>query len=215
MNIKVAIAASFLLATQAQAAEMLFSDRAAFEGTLTASVTDDYSNPGYVFRQDNAAMSAVLGETRYSATGFLPYEINIVTGGYYCAGCNGSFTLDFGSTSVSQGNGVYGVGFNFFNANGFHDALVTFGDGVSQLFDLGAAQFPVSAFWGITSTRQVTSIAFGPNGNPTTNGSFGIDNLTIGAGGAVPEAATWAMLIVGFGFIGAAARRRRSTSVLA
>ncbi len=33
--------------------------------------------------------------------------------------------------------------------------------------------------------------------------------------GAVPEAATWAMMIVGFGFVGAAARRRRASAVTA
>lgn len=39
------------------------------------------------------------------------------------------------------------------------------------------------------------------------NGSFVVDNLTIGA---VPEASTWAMLVAGLGLMGTMARRRRS-----
>jgi len=49
------------------------------------------------------------------------------------------------------------------------------------------------------------------NGGPTA-GRF--DNLVLSAN-AVPEPASWAMLIAGFGLVGAAARRRRSVSVLA
>jgi hypothetical protein len=203
-------AAALALATQAQAAETLFGNRAGFEATLATSVTDTYSNPGYVFIQSNAAMSAVLGETDYQSTGFS--NLNIVAGGYYCAGCNGSFILSFGTTSVTDGNGVFGVGFEFANSGGFFDALVTFGDGATQLFDLGAAGFRPSTFWGLTSTRQISSISFGPGGGTTQSGSFGIDNLTIGSApsGVVPEPAAWALMISGFGLVGAAARRRRT-----
>lgn len=54
-------------------------------------------------------------------------------------------------------------------------------------------------------------------GNPTGTGAsrygtfigiIGID--AIGGGGGVPEPATWAMMIMGFGFVGNAARRRRT-----
>src|SRR6476659_3821144 len=51
----------------------------------------------------------------------------------YCAGCNGSFILDFRHTSVGTSKGVYGVGFDFVN-NGpplyspQYTAFITFGD---------------------------------------------------------------------------------------
>ena len=41
----------------------------------------------------------------------------------------------------------------------------------------------------------------------STSNSFEFDNI---AAGAVPEPATWAMLLVGFGFIGASLRRRQA-----
>jgi hypothetical protein len=40
-------------------------------------------------------------------------------------------------------------------------------------------------------------------------------SLSDGASGAVPEPASWAMLIAGFGLVGAAARRRRQVSLVA
>jgi hypothetical protein len=201
MQFKLAIAGAFALfiGPQVLAVETVHGSRAAFEDMLGASVTDSYSNPGYVFVQNDAAMSAVLGETDYVSTGF--NNLNIVLGGRYCAGCNGSFRLIFTSTSVTEGNGVFGVGLDIVSNSGY-SALVSFGDGGTQLYALPGS----GNFWGITSTRQVSQIDFGPGGNPSTSGYFQIDNLTIGA---VPEPQTWALLIVGFGMIGAAARQRR------
>ena len=42
---------------------------------------------------------------------------------------------------------------------------------------------------------------------------FSMDNLTLAAAGAVPEPATWAMMIAGFSLVGASMRRRRRASV--
>lgn len=42
------------------------------------------------------------------------------------------------------------------------------------------------------------------------NGATGFTDVQIGNAGAVPEPATWAMLIVGFGLVGASMRRRAS-----
>ncbi len=175
----------------AEAATTIYSDRASFEASLGASVIDDYSNPGYTFLQSNEVMSSVLGETVYASTGFLPSEINIVDQNqfYYCAGCNGSFTLSFITTSVGTPDGVFGVGFEFFNdaiPSQLYDAFVTFGDG-SQLniplpFAITPNSMPLDTFFGITSSLSIKSISIGlPNGQPTNQtGSFGIDNLTIG-----------------------------------
>lgn len=49
---------------------------------------------------------------------------------------------------------------------------------------------------------RVTEVTFSSGAN-----SFEFDNI---AAGAVPEPATWAMLIVGFGFVGASLRRRQA-----
>lgn len=184
-----AMAITTLAMGSAEAGTTIYTDRPSFEASLGASVIDDYSNPGYTFLQSNTVMSNVLGETDYASTGWLPSEINIVSQSqfYYCGGCNGSFILSFTATSVGTPDGVFGVGFEFYNGLGspepLYDAFVTFGDGSQQNIPLPLAIlfFPFDTFFGITSDLSIKSIAIGlPNGQATNLGSFGIDNLTIG-----------------------------------
>ena len=212
-----ALAATSAL-TGASAQTTVFGDRATFLSALSSSFTDTYE-PSQGYQNgfsilDNAAMTAVFGETRYETTGFNNLNIrsgNGLGGFYYCAGCNGSFTLHFDQTSLGNANGVGGVGLDitFNDGSRPYSALVTFGNSDTQLF---ALQADAASFWGLTSDRQILSIAFGPNGGISQAGSFQIDNLTIGASGVVPEPASWAMLIAGFGLVGATARRRRAVT---
>jgi hypothetical protein len=55
-------------------------------------------------------MTAVLGATTYQTSGHLDNNIVFGTSTTYCGGCNGSFILDFTSTSIGSGNGVFGLG---------------------------------------------------------------------------------------------------------
>lgn len=64
------------------------------------------------------------------------------------------------------------------------------------------------SFLGFVSNTPFTLVTFT---TPTVGGSndqFGIDNVTVG--GAVPEPATWAMMILGMGVVGYAMRRKKS-----
>ena len=196
--VSIPIIVAFMYSTSASAVTTTYNDRTTFEATLNTMVTDDYSSAGYDVNNDvnsidilsDAEMSAVCGETDYTATGFS--NINIISNQAqdpkYCAGCNGSFLLGFTTTSVGNGTGVFGVGFEYFNtsANELYHAFVTFGD--SSTVDLGLDQVTSSTsglntFFGITSDLLISSIHLGfANGVTTTAGSFGIDNLTIGSG---------------------------------
>ncbi|WP_188764074.1 PEPxxWA-CTERM sorting domain-containing protein, partial [Sandarakinorhabdus glacialis] len=51
--------------------------------------------------------------------------------------------------------------------------------------------------------------------NYATGSHFSLDNFVGDAVGGVPEPATWGMMIVGFGLVGAAARRRKALAVTA
>ncbi|MGE0486254.1 MAG: PEP-CTERM sorting domain-containing protein [Gammaproteobacteria bacterium] len=191
-------------------ATLVHASRAAFEATLGTTVVDDYENPAYAFSQSDAVMSGVLGETDYTSTGFV--DLNLVVGGAdhnYCAGCNGSFRLDFTATSVSDATGVYGAGFDI----DAHDltrgyfAFVVFGDASTGNFALPGA----GSFWGLTSDLGIRSIHVGLSfGGFTNNGYIEIDNLTIGdaagPGGNVPEPASLALALLGLA--GASHRRR-------
>ncbi|MBH9578792.1 PEP-CTERM sorting domain-containing protein [Inhella proteolytica] len=200
--------ASSLLAP-AFAAPVQYNNRALFQSQLAASVTDDYQNPGYggsFAILSNAAMGAVLNETKYTTTGFSDW--NIVTGGMYCAGCNGSFLLDFTSTSVGDASGVFGVGLDVVASDNSYFARITFGDdSVEELLVSGAG-----SFWGLTSSMDIKSIHFGlAGGVATTGGYFQIDNLTVGsdAGQHVPEPMSLALAGLGLLGVGLAKRRAR------
>ena len=67
----------------------------------------------------------------------------------------------------------------------------------------------------------LSAVLSGPLGDPNTLGALvALDNQSQvflvggGAGGGVPEPATWVMMMIGFGFCGAALRGRRRTAEL-
>lgn len=198
-----AITLTGLLSASAYAAPTFYNNRITFSNQLATSVTDDYSKPGYVGIHNNAAMSAVLGETDYTSTGHLNW--NLVFGATYCAGCNGSFQLDFTSTSVGNASGVFGVGMDVLSNAGYH-AFITYGDNST----LDIAVPGRSGFFGITAPELITSIHFGlANRGTTTGGYFQIDNLTIGsAGQSVPEPTT--LLLASLALVGVGASRKRA-----
>ena len=123
-------AAAILIMPFMANAGVTYSDRTTFEATLNSTVIDDYENASYVFLQTDAVMSGVLGETQYTTTGFtdnnIVFQNNSEHG--YCGGCNGSFLLDFTSTSVGDATGVYGVGFEYYNiGDPLYSAFITYG----------------------------------------------------------------------------------------
>ena len=132
-----------------------------------------------------------------SVPALTPY-LSVLGGGsatYTFAGLVNSFQFDWGSIDAyntltiasSLGANIVIPGSSSFSnpANGDQSSPSTNG-----LFTVTGA--PGETF---------TSVTFSSTGN-----SFEVDNLAIAA---VPEPATWAMMLVGFGLIGAAARYRR------
>ena len=187
----VAAALAILAPRAAQGITNTFTDEGAFLATLRTSITDTYATslgyPAPSATISNAAMSAVLGETAYTTTGHAnTNKILDDSDPLYCAGCNGSFRLDFTSTSVGGPNGVFGVGFSFRNGGGVelqYTAFVTFGDDSTQnfLLPLSNARPPIEYF-GITSDLRIKTVHLGlADGGATTSGSFQMDNLTIGS----------------------------------
>lgn len=205
-----------LLAGSTQAATITYDNRAPFEATLGSMVKDDYEKPGYSFVQSDAAMNAVLGETQYKSTGFSNIDVvfESTTGNHnYCAGCNGSYLMDFTATSVTTGSGVFGVGFDYFNFPEVpYHAFVTFGDGSAADISLTATtDYPALHFFGITSDLMIKTMHLGLAGGGTTMaGSMGQDNLTIGNAAAVPEPSVLALFSTSL--VGICWNRRRRAS---
>lgn len=89
-------------------------------------------------------------------------------------------------------------------------------DGARQHFT-NAATTPQSTNWMLVQTTfrgtgSPMEIAF-LNGTPKQDAETGLDNVSLTVG--VPEPATWAMMILGFGLAGAGLRRRQALTVCA
>jgi hypothetical protein len=67
------------------------------------------------------------------------------------------------------------------------------------------------AFFNFTVSEGYDRVVLSQNGG----GGFELDNVTIGTMAAVPEPQSWALLIAGFGLVGAAARRCRAVAAVA
>ncbi len=103
------------------------------------------------------------------------------------------------------------VSYTIYNANGvIASGGITGGSG-------GGGVAAGTSFFGVTSTDgDITRIVFTDNddNDEFPDANIGFDTLRFGAKPTtpvIPEPATWAMMIVGFGLIGAAVRRKAAT----
>jgi choice-of-anchor C domain-containing protein len=98
------------------------------------------------------------------------------------------------------------TGFIGWNGN---NSLFSFNNSTTSAANMGWEQR--SFIFGATGASTILSFASDP---ATSGGAFGaaLDNVSIAA---VPEPATWMMLILGFGLVGGAMRRRKPVAAIA
>jgi hypothetical protein len=133
------------------------------------------------------------------------------------AGTSYLSVLGGGSATINFAPGVRAFQFDWGSIDSYNTLTVTSTAGVS-VFVPGSMSFPNDAngnqsapgtngrftVRGSTAGETFVSMTLASSSN-----SFEIDNL---ATGVIPEPATWAMLITGFGLVGAAMRRQRQTT---
>lgn len=113
-----------------------------------------------------------------------------------------TFTLNFSAP-------VTAFGFDFNDRDSTDRYGITLSTG-ETFFNPPFATLTGSGFFGLRSDTAFTSVTFALVGTPGgILEPFGIDNVRSNAGvAAVPEPASWAMMIAGFGMAGGALRRR-------
>ena len=193
-----AAAAALTFATIAGSANAatIYTDRAAWSaaagGVQTTDTFEENGSGGYTYYGSsytgaNFSISVTGGNGMYT----VDPDFN----SSYVWGSGDVLDLEFGSASISVDPSITAFGFDFGNPSAFYASTVTV-DGVA--YSVNPQQFD---FWGVVgATGQVTI---------TPNGGLGIvDNLTTAA--AVPEPATWALMMLGIGGLGFALRRRKA-----
>jgi len=129
------------------------------------------------------------------------------TNGPIFSGFNETYTM-----SLLFGTDIMSFSLDASRTNGSIDGTITlqaFLDGLlvgTDGGDLGAInQWSTFSLSGLFD--QITITGTGSGFHP-----FGIDNINFASDGAVPEPATWAMMLLGFGAVGFAMRRERNSS---
>ena len=203
---KLAIAgvmASAVIGVPAQAATLFF---AGGTGGLTAGQSD-YANFDTTFG-DITSTSGTAGTFNGTTSGVAAEPAFGDQGDdYYYVSGGGSATFSFGT-------GVSSFGFDLGSADDYNTLTITFAGGGTQSFagiqlnppgpangdqDIEVTNGRVTIFG---DGQTITSAEF-ISGQP----SFEFDNIGIAA---VPEPATWALFILGFGAVGQTLRRRNA-----
>ncbi|MBU6167021.1 MAG: PEPxxWA-CTERM sorting domain-containing protein [Alphaproteobacteria bacterium] len=209
MQFRLLMAASLgvisLASAPAQAAIQFFTSAASFDAATNAAVTDDFNELSMTFY-------GPLNRTE----GPFGYRVSATNGIY--PGFAGSI---FMSTSTSTDTMV----FNNFSGGANAIAGLVFGSDVNgNLASVPSITVKVSAgsltrteifsnptissFFGFVASAPITELTFSAQQPAPLFRWPSVDNLVLAQ--AVPEPHSWALLIAGFGLVGAMARRRRA-----
>jgi PEP-CTERM motif len=132
-----------------------------------------------------------------------------------CSPDNLEFYIDGNLVATMTANNALGSSFNF--AGGNVIALYQEVNGVAffsdSLADIGTMSFANFAHTGSSLTLAIRASGNGWQGG--TDEAWGIDalNVTYNGVAGVPEPANWALMIAGFGLVGAATRRRTKVRI--
>lgn len=166
-----------------------------FDGTGTYSISSENLGDGFSGISDHTVNGAGLagfnvgaGDASHKWLGFP----------------GGSATFNFTAPSHS-----FGADFTGLQAAFGTTLTISFNNGAPQVLNLPVNVNGGDMYFGFTDVNAFTSVTiYRPGGD-----AWGLDNVAFDVG-AVPEASTWAMMILGFAGIGFMAYRRKSKPAL-
>jgi hypothetical protein len=188
----------------ATSATTIYTNRAAWLAAVTGVTTDG-------FETGNLPVPFTPHPTGYSGAGFTitpvyPDQLYTVDPTFaFVFNWNSGYVLDFEAENATIDGGA-NFGFDYGNPSASDVPVAVTINGI----EYASNPRPSFGFFGMTGATGPISIAWRAAG---LEGQGIIDNFSVATGtvgGAVPEPASWAMLIAGFGLVGAAARRRRN-----
>jgi hypothetical protein len=192
----------------------VFTDRADFNAVLGAHTFIDFENlvgtpefpqnyPGYPGHY-STTQPLTVGDMSFRG-GIDNYILNSP---FYSL--NGTFiAIGWNPMVINFASAITAFGFDFGSINytgvRYQFSIRPVGETLAEVADLPASG---SSFFGYTGVAFDQVVITGGSGR-----YFGFDNVAFGDAASttpgIPEPATWAMLIAGFGLVGSAARRRR------
>lgn len=213
-----AAVAALMAGCSASAAVVTYANQGAFQAALDGSYTlvdfDTLGGFAAGYRLDDPGPAAALAALGVDSVGLNA----LVAGGqdYQTPTARDRIILNGaffgGHIAFDFATAVNGVG-AFSNNIDYGRVRLFSGTGLSGTF-LGEAQFGPGAFGGLTSTVGARSAELTCDFNDDK--ACGVYDLQFGTfaatGGGVPEPASWALMILGFGAAGGMLRRRRELS---
>lgn len=210
VGLTAALAASLWVGS-ASAATLPSLDRATFQAALAGSSSLGSQNFDSIAA--GTTLGTLNGVTYSSASGTPIVTDTFLTStnpnGLGLSGINFFLTTDTATFTFATAITAFAIDINTYaTAPSSYQALLSNGDTSNSIFET----FPgagTGQFLGFVSDNPFTSVTVSSTGGF----SYTLDTLIYGAKGdvtgAVPEPATWAMMILGFGVVGLAMRRRR------
>lgn len=199
--------AALLAASPASAATTIYTDQSAFLAALQGITTEDFNDATLI---PGLSITSSVGEVN-GASGPGTFFDRLVLGSQTTEFQFASPVNGFGGNFDLSPNGQ-GVGISFtLNPGG------PVGTEVSSAIYTGQ-------FWGLISDTAFSSILLQGGSQGGAAETYTLDNLTTGTlsastlpegVGAAPEPGTWAMMLVGFGLVGASLRRSKRAPRLA
>lgn len=183
-----AAAALLMGASGAQAAITFYNSEAAFKAAVGQTATETFTDSNLLAKLSVATDAGNIAGGKFND--------RVVRGG-----AQTRFSFLGGTTGAG--------GFWDESPGGFGQGLaltISLSAGGSELLSQEIVGFS-GGFFGFTSTDSFDSLLITAGTQAGVAETYNLDNLSWGA---VPEPQSWALLIAGFGMIGAAARRRRT-----